>query len=67
MSRQNKARVADDIRHAFRYSLSLQAQTAHARQVLVYFDQPLFAFRLDEARPVDEVLVDLLKRLLKVL
>ena len=49
------------------YSLPLEPKTAHPCQVLMDLNQPLLAFGLYEAWPVDEVLVDLLQRLLKVL
>lgn len=49
------------------YSLSLQRELADADKVLRDFGEPLFALVPYEARPVDEVLVDLLQGLLVVL
>ena len=46
--------------------LPLELQLAHPDQILGDFHQPLLALLLDEARPKDQVLVELLHGLFKV-
>ena len=45
--------------HAFERSTRLEAQLAHADQILRHLGEPLLALVLDYLRPVLELLVDL--------